>query len=903
MNGLVENKVIEIGGTYVITISATFRNCIFRMSGDSRIIVLPMGTSLVKVTFDNCNFYECDDMWRGIEVNTASLSGNFLFMMKGCSVEGAHIGLTLDEGNGSTGLSYIVTDNTFRNNYIGMSNLRQTGGSLNAVVKKNLFYQTAHLSDRVGSLVHVAMPEHPISHAGIRYVSISSTVGVLVSGEENNFKCLRNGIVALGTRNNITSVNNHFEWIFNRGVWGHQGSILVRGCTFAVGRGVCIFGESTRLTVKGNTIEGNWVGGVQSIANNNAQFITVNDRNHFEMDGDRWAFGVSVERPQALSGKHCTIDNNEFNIGEETTAGTCITLFDHVSATDVASISHNRINIVSDQEDAANFGIFAYLGGSDNLVVEFDTITYSGTTSVTGWGWGIALRDADLFVFPNVESNGHKVRSNIITGPDRAIVGPVACAIHSDGVQGVDYCENWMDETYYGLHFRYDCGNVSVSRNFINRHSDGLQIDGGNFMGAQPDIGPQIGKGNEWSDATGAYLNKAVNFMLPNNDYVIPSIFRVPESNNWPFLPPNALISPDPSISGDNQNWFVDDDVPTKYCDPESQDSIPRRMTAQEMLMVEDSTVFADSALWDLRYRTYTKLLISPELRPGSSPEEAFFNSLSNTMMDSLGQVLQLVESSLAFSPSDQTEFDSVSTAGLQLVTNLVAWDETQDYSSTTNLDLTWFATRAPFLDSISENATYWAAIAAQRDTTVWAGLEDALALNNGLNTVHPSEIASQSLYDIWLRHLLAQSMTETRYEQILELAQLDLGPYSGPVRAARVFVAHCDAYLVPDEACATETEERVSALQTAELPQANNFFTLAPNPGNGSFEVAVQHLSAASFVIMNVHGQRVKVVEIPSGDYRFRIELSQAIPGLYWGTLLDAQGRVLGTKTIVVHH
>ncbi|MBC7777893.1 MAG: hypothetical protein H7246_20840 [Phycisphaerae bacterium] len=151
-NGLVQNKVIEIGGTYRITQNVRFEDCIFKMRGDARILVSPVGTKRMKIFFANCQFFGCNEMWQGIVVEASGATGGLYFNFGSNSVEDAYIGLTLDEIQTVPTNGYNIFDNDFRNNHIGVSNLRRDDLALNAVLTGNHFFSDRRIV-RAGRLI------------------------------------------------------------------------------------------------------------------------------------------------------------------------------------------------------------------------------------------------------------------------------------------------------------------------------------------------------------------------------------------------------------------------------------------------------------------------------------------------------------------------------------------------------------------------------------------------------------------------------------------------------------------------------------------------------------------------------------------------------------------------------
>ena len=785
--GLVENKVIEIAGTYTLTIGATFKNCTFRMSGDARIKITPIGTDPINVTFENCDLYSCTDMWQGMIVDAS--------------------GATL------------------------------------------------------------------------------------------------NGLITEGYRCNITSVNNIYERISDHGIWSFQAAFIsVLNCTFGLGSGVCIFTDGTSLSAQNNVFGGNWVGGIHAVNNLHAQGIGIGNQNQFNILGSLWEFGILVERSQASQNvKHCMIDHNTFTVGANVEGFTCIELLDLVNATDVATITWNTINVNSMFNPV--YGISAVLGNSDKLLIEENTITY-GTSPASGFGsFGIVIKPVNV-VGPNA-SQGHMVKHNTVTGHDVSI-NSLTCAIHSESVQGISYCDNIVDTSYRGLHFKNDCGDVALRQNHMHHHTIGLDISGisANDM---PGVGPQVGRGNTWNTASGDCVDWAVRHDVPigpgNMPYVITSPFRIPEFTSPPFryYPNVGKISPNPTVLGPNLNWFREEAVNTDYCVPGFSPESPRQLTAYEKQLVDGLSTYTGTTLWDLKLRTYTKLLLRPELRPVGSPEATFLSSLANTSIASFGQVIQTLAGSLAISATDQQLFDNYNTSAKQAAENLSTWDAVQNYATTSNLTEIWFATRQILLQPLMANTANLDALEIARNAQVITNLQNVLAYNAGISTSQAYEAANKALYDIWLHRLLQVPMTQVYYQQILALAQLDPAIAGKAVRSAANFVALCDRYLFPDPD--GEVSQRGPALHEDSKAIGLAAFIITPNPSSGLVEVSLSPSMATSFVVINAYGQKVQSIELTAGTRNLSLDLTQLPSGLYWGVLLDAQGHRLSIEALSLNH
>lgn len=414
-NGIVTNKTIEIGGIYTITQNVKFVNCVFKMRGDSRINISPVAGGIpAKISFDNCDFFGCNEMWYGIVIDGAGVSSSMKFDFSNCSIEDAYIGLTLDESssgipNGSSHLYYSLSDNIFRNNHIGISNLRH-GGALNAVIVRNQFYQTANLATQVGSLANFILPDYPLAHAGIKYVSLTTVVGVDQHGLHNTFRCLVNGIVTNGSL--WESRNNFFNDLGENGIWSRRDRMKSIHCRFFGTGRIGILTEAVHFKAMKNIFSGTWEEGIHATGNTNGRTIEITDLNSFNMTGNGWINGVYVERPQGFSGHSSIIDGNTFitNSVGATNGIVCIRVEDFVDATDEMIISNNTININATAN--VNNGITSVLirlGNSDSYIVHDNHIHFN-TVNKQGFGFSLSPNGAQNL------STGHIMRHNDITG-------------------------------------------------------------------------------------------------------------------------------------------------------------------------------------------------------------------------------------------------------------------------------------------------------------------------------------------------------------------------------------------------------------------------------------------------------------------------------------------------------
>ncbi len=887
-SGLVQNETFDIGGLYKITQNVRFVNCTFKMRNNARINISPLSNhAVVKISFENCDFFGCGDMWQGIVVDAAGIGTSLKFDFANCSVEDAYIGLTLDESSaglpiGSSKLYYSIFNNIFRNNYIGVTNLRQSG-NLNAVFVRNQFYQTANLATRLGHLANLVLPDYPLAHAGIKFKNVSAVVGVDQHGNQNTFSCLVNGIVTEG--GTLESRNNFFFNLAENGIWSTEGRLSAIRCRFYERGRIGILANKVYLTAELNSFSGIWEEGIHSAENNSGEQILIRNVNSFNMTGDGWRTGVYVERPQSSSSFPSRIDGNTFitnSVGSTSTGITAIRVRDFVDATNEMIVSNNILNINA-TANVVN-GIIAIaieFGNSDRYNIHDNHLNF-GTINKQGFGFHL---------FPVGSQNismGHIVRHNDVTGISTAndqFFNPVVCCFHTRGIQGMDFCDNTVDQSSYGLHF-LNSNNITLRNNQINNHSIGLEINTGDAR-----IGKQKGRGNEWGLNPNACVLLAADVF---NGNPFNSEFSVPEGNVLPWLPSNAKLFPDPSLS----NWFHAGSEPLDYCVP-MLSTQPLQLTPYEKEVVLGTSSLSGVALWDLKREVYSKLLIFPALRPTGSPEAAFFNSLNSNIIASLSNVIQQTRSGLGLTTAYQLAYDTYSAAIDLAFSNLEVFDGNMNYTSVLNLTETWFAQRDSLLQPIAVNAVAQAALVGTRNQQLSTALQNTLTYNAAIVTTQTYESAQKTIHELRIRRLLGLSITQALYQQALVLAQQGEGIVGKAAKDAIRYLAPCDQalFLNMEEGHQHSAQRNISSLAS------NTTILIVPNPTSGLTEVTLPYSTDGLLEVYSANGQKIKSFSIARGTDKVALDLSQKPSGFYWIRLLDETGKVIGTAKISVSH
>jgi hypothetical protein len=877
---IVENKTIEIAGVYTITQNVRFNNCIFKMRGDSRINISPIsGHNLMKIVFSNCKFFGCGEMWQGIVVDASMAQKKLGMQFVNNSVEDAYIGLTLDPKNGQYGIS----DNIFRNNHIGISNVLNTSGQeakLNAVIVRNQFYQTANLATQVGSLINLTLPDFPLAHAGIKFVLVDVVVGVDQHGQQNSFICLVNGII---TENSAwESINNFFYDIAEIGIWSKGSRLKSTRCRFYGTGRIGVLTEKVYLTAQLNRFSGVWEEGIHAVGNDNGQQIIINNLNRFDMTGSGWRIGIYVERPQSNFIFTSGIDGNVFttnSVGAE--AMNCITVVDIEDATTEFYISNNTLNISATAGIGGVLGIRGIMGNSDNLNIHDNHIRYITPNT----------QDYGILLQPNGGQNlsmGHIVRQNDITGISTVqsqFTNPIICCVHARGIQGMDFCENTFDQSVHGFHFLSQ-NNINVRNNHINNHSIGLEINTGDAR-----IGKQIGHGNEWNLDPNACVLYAAS--VSNGDPLF-SEFVVPEGNVLPWLPPNVKLFPDPSTLF----WFYNDaTAPLDYCEP-MLSPLPRLLTPYEKEVVLGTSSLSGVALWDLTRDVYAKLLIFPALRPTGSPEETFFNSLNGSTLASLANVVQQIRNALIHTSTYESTLATYTTAIDLAFTNLGLFDASMNYTNTSNLTDAWFAQRDTLLLQISVSVAAQAALVNVRNQQINTALQNVLTYNAAIGTTLPYESARKTIQELRIRHLLGQPITQLLYQQALALAQQSVLIIGASANESVYFLAPCDQALFVDM---EEGHQQIG--ERADSGQSIVGIQVAPNPTTGLTEIILPQNAGGLLTVYNISGKKVNTRSFSAETTQLSLDFSQNPTGLYWIVLSDQAGKLIGTAKVSVLH
>lgn len=602
------------------------------------------------------------------------------------------------------------------------------------------------------------------------------------------------------------------------------------------------------------------------------------------MTGNGWRIGIHAERPQGLSGLTSIIDANTFITNSVGAIGiACIRIEDFVDATDEMVVSNNTITINANMSIGfqVNTGMLFRLGNSDRYFVHDNHINF-GNSCYQGVGIGLSSVGGQNLSF------GHIMRHNDITGISTSsdvLTNPLGQCFSSFRVQGVDYCDNTVDQSIDGFLF-LGPNDITLRNNHINNHRIGVEISG---VGGR--IGKQEGHGNEWALDPNACVQFAAA-VYNSNPFL--SEFIVPEGNALPWLPPNAKLDPDPTTT----SWFHTGSVPLNHCVPMMSPE-PRQLTPYEKGVVLGPSDLSGIALWDLKREVYAKLLIYTSLRPIGSPEAAFFNSLSSTAFSSFGNVVYQIKNALALNATYQQTLSTYSTAIELSFANLEAFDMNINYSSVTLLSEAWFDQRNTLLQQVIVNAAAETALQYARNQQLSTGLQNALTYNTAISTSQPYESAQKTIHELRIRHLLGQPITQSRYQQALALAQQGEGVVGKAANDAINYLASCDQNTyqeLGEEGGQNQDRKKYISMYSTQLE-------IAPNPSTGLILVSLPQLDGSNIIVYNISGQKVKSLSIVPGISQISLDLGQNTTGLYWVVLSNEVGKVIGTAKLFITH
>jgi hypothetical protein len=852
------------------------------------------------MSFDGCDFFSCDQMWRGIVVEHYFTTLGFetpTFNFINCQIEDAASALWFR--NPSLAVVFQINGNTFNNNYIGVTAFKDFGSGAPQ------WMSLAFLDNSVGT-THSLRPFYapkippgwPRAKAGINLRLLSTSIGSVASS--NYFFFMDYGLIC--EQSVLTSRHNTFDALWGDGIFANLSSLTVIGGNEFIGtmsfpgftptvmqNGINAF--SSDLNVSGNTFRDRIRNAIYSRDNFNAELITI-DNNFFEPQTQESRYGIILDRSaaseSALLPAHNQILQNHFNSdpADNLWIYTSIFVQGPNSASDILDIHENQdINLAFGNGFVANSGGGIYVSGEngDNVRIKDNDIQLTGNVSPNSQLFGIrygVTYSEDCHIDQNNVS-GEETTSG--TDPYNAFAGAL---IHG-GLSEVSLCNNTLANGKYGIRFWGNNDYPSIAENKIYDHEIGLWIN------STVELGYHDGRGNQW---LGNYLNWAARkegLLSPSPLLPITVRFWIPENNMMPFLPPSSMLSPNPDNENDPQRkWFrFTPDQPINYCSPQAQ---LVGLNSFENRIVNNASPLEGINLWDARRHVYRKLLEYPKLVIPGSPIAAFKEAFQNTSVAHFAQFDAYFRSATRFPAGEQEVHDN------WLLDIRQKQKQSDSLLATINFNLSLATSELVeqliiLNEQIALNFGNILVSKGERLLQVTERLNDALSFNQNLYASNTYEDSRKTLNAIKVGQLQGNTLSETQHQSLLDIAD----QYEEEAGIAKSEAINLLGLCAPNQFL-PENQEREEEIYSGK-PGLSAVFSVFPNPGADYFVISAPKGINGLLKIFDHTGRPVQTQNISDNQAEFIVNLATSPVGLYCFSLFDSSGKLIKTLKVTL--
>jgi hypothetical protein len=885
---VISNRYILVGGTYEITTSVDFTNCVFAILPGGRILISPSASAVNR--FQQCKFFglDCGYMWKGIECRPQA--GNYQLLFYQCKLEDAYIGLSLREGIDYT---YTINDTGFTNNYIGISNETQNNTPLKAFINECGFLTTRSLLTPGAGLPN--MPYWPFAWCGIEVTNTSFIPSGGLSQANNSFNrfsCMINGIIS--NNSNMFALYCTFANMDiqnGRGIWSTGGQLTAAYCTFTDQGHTGVLAEGSNLTATRNSFVGQWKKGILSQLNSLGQLVNINNNTFNLPIASSWDNCIELHRSKVKfvnTPAHNIINANVIQAVGVGSSFDGIRVFDNLEiAKDECRIYDNEISVTG---GGGSNGIYVQCANGDNFrIYDNDAITFTGT--FTGIVWGIAM------IQPGVASGkNHSINRNRVVGAYVGTDPNTTCAIHISGFDDnlISVCENIVDNSEHGFHFVSRNDACELRENHMNHHTFGILVGPTSTSASS---GVQYGRGNTWLPDPDACTDKAAKCDMGADPILSRFIIREPNTSTYTYLPNANKLDPAPS----SQNWFFfDANIPADYCDEDPLPQADEGLTnGQNMLIAGTLTGLSEVDYWLAERGLYLKLMGHPELRPTGSAASSWFSSKMNSSVATYAQfdaaVMEVADLGSTESPLLYTNRTQVSSmleyaASLSPNFNLANWPTSAS------------PTRDSLLTSISATNSSIVGIQTNAQLTRTQSLTNLAAQQTNLPANATWEMHQKQINAVLVARLQGITPDAALYTQLLQIADQQGG--GDMALAAFGLLSPCDQALRMHYLEGLEVEGRhqtVTQPATARLVDTN--LQISPNPNTGEFTVNIRGQEGKSYTLLvyNAQGKVMQDAMPVSSNTTISINL-RPVGGLYVLALYDMEGQAVAFSRFIIH-
>jgi len=909
LNELIQNKNFLINGSWAINASNSliFQNCNFKMAS-SALITLNCNNT-VTMTYDGCNFFSCDQVWRGIVVkhnlSQIGFTGNF-FDFTNCRIEDAVSALYFR--NPSIAVTYRIFGSTFNNNYVGLRAFRDAtwGGTQWMSLQ---FYGNNVGTDRNLRPFYGTNPAPigwPLAYAGVQLTKLIALVGQPSS--INTFHKMHNGIVSENAV--LTIIHNDFTTLWTNGILGsssnltiNQGNQFIGELTVPAGGNAPImqngiFATSCDLDINLNEFERRIRHGIYASENQHGEFIRISQNSFSEAENTLLSsntpehIGIYIERSAAAPSpgipSHNEINLNDFEI---TTGNYSAIVVDGANtATDELTISRNfpitLENLPSGFFGSFVKGIYIRTMNGENTSIGLNQVSIDGYYQSGNFGILTFTSNA-----VNISLIGNTVNGvEIASPPDPDYSKTIHAAIYLRNANDANayLCNNSVDHSFHGLHFARGMATVKESK--IWNHTYGVWIEPYNLL---PMLGLQYGRGNQWLGNYIQYAAKRDGGQFPEK-----CRFWVPESDVLPFLPPSSLVDPNPDLESDpDEKWFrFKPDLSLDYC---PQAFIAENLNELEMEIAQGLLTDLPAAkIWDVKRNLYRKLLENPGLITRYSVLTNFKNANTGSLLESYANVDKAIRSATSFTLPEQESRDNI----ILILRHKV--DQIKTILSSVNYDITTAtSTQLQDLESIvSLVSTTFANITAldqSRNSQISSQLDESDLLNEALQPTNVQEQNRKDLNRLIIKKLRTTPISESDYSLIQSIACQSEGTVGVAVQESVLLLSGCEQNeFMLNEVGGGERGNKIQSIQT-DAESVN--MEVSPNPSSGLFQIRLNDPISGNLRIVSAEGATIKHIELNTDQSEFSVNLSRFPVGVYFVVLQNTAGRVLQTLQIVV--
>ncbi len=561
-SGNVTGQTISILGTASMSSNATYTNCDFLMTSGSKINI----TNNAEIITNHCHFYNCTDMWRGIEV----AAGSKIIIENNSKIEGAEIGVLVNNYN-TNPVNYSIDATFYMNDISGIKATNSTFDKNYICIKivapnftlSNNIYQVDYHSwfwGPIAGCIFDCSGSLPNPYSGQPNILGSKTYAGIVFDKifcTNCFYCFEYGTFNFIGHNLFNNLN--FGIYTNNGAYVDMNSYqsftnITADPIYAINEresGTAIYSISAPTASWFHVSGNNFDVCDNGILNFNKSYSTIRENNLLNIN--RIAIGVTNSVKLDINSN--AIETKYIGIFNSTSVGTSIASnIDNNVITNIASGNTNAMGILLG-------GLNSYVGRSNNVTrntinmnsskyiagiraVNCSTLKVGNgfstknkiylnnlhNTSTMNRAYGIRLENCPNPIVASNTVSG----DNIVNAANKRAISLSMCT------DATVKC-NSTDKTEVGLNFMSANGNLcKIQTNELNDHNIGMLYD------ASAITGPQFNHGNKWLGTN--YTNGAKFDMVNSNTNFTASFYKYNQAT------PNALA---PNIPSNNNGWFT----------------------------------------------------------------------------------------------------------------------------------------------------------------------------------------------------------------------------------------------------------------------------------------------------------------------------------------------------------